>query len=79
MCDTLIREYTEEHRERGERMIMAMMLATSGMSFTREEIRRSITRVDAEGLQHRKYLFDKKLIRYQNQMYSKAFPFSYIN
>lgn len=47
-------------------MIMAMMLATSGMSFTREEVRQSIARVDAQGLQHRRNLFDKKLIRYVN-------------
>ena len=47
-------------------MIMAMMLATSGMSFTRDEVRQSIARVDAQGLQHRRNLFDKKLIRYVN-------------
>ena len=63
VSDTLIREYTAEHQERGEKMIMAMMLSMSGMSFTRDQVRQSIARVNAEGLLYRKNMFDKKLIR----------------
>jgi hypothetical protein len=44
-------------------MIVAMMLATSGMKFTREQIRLSIARVDADGLLKRKNIFNRKLIR----------------
>lgn len=62
--DEMIRGYTAEHPQRGERMICAMMLAKSNMTFTRQQIRESITRVDNEGLLRRRNLFDKKLKRY---------------
>ena len=44
-------------------MILAMMLATSDMKFTRDEIRRSIARVDSDGLLVRRNIFNRKLIR----------------
>ena len=61
--DEIIREYTLEHPDRGERMIIAMMLATSDMQFTREQIRQSFARVNAEGLLKRRNIFTRKLLR----------------
>ena len=60
---TLISEYTAERQERGERMIMAMTLSMSGMSCTRNQVRKSIARVNAGLLLYRKNMFDNKLIR----------------
>jgi hypothetical protein len=43
--------YTDGHPEQGERMIVGMMEAESTMQFTREDVRQSIKRVNAYGLQ----------------------------
>jgi hypothetical protein len=62
--------YTDGHPERGERMIVGMMEAESTMQFTREDVRQSIKRVSAYGLQLRSQAFKIRLVRYVSCDYS---------
>ena len=61
--DGLISSYTMNHPARGERMILGMLRASSNLSFTRAEARRSIERVDDGGLYTRREEFGRRIIR----------------
>ena len=63
ILDSAIEDYTAGHPERGERMITGMVRATQGNLVTRSQIRSSIARVDQGGLDNRRAVFGRRIVR----------------
>jgi hypothetical protein len=55
--------YTTVNPERGERMIRGDLIAPSGMTFTRKELRSVIRDVDVDGVEERSDFLRKRIVR----------------
>jgi hypothetical protein len=58
-----VKRYTTLNPERGERMIRGDLIARSGMTFTRKDLRGVIRRVDEEGVEERSNFLKKRIVR----------------
>lgn len=63
VADELIQQYTSDNPSRGERMIIGMVRASTDASFTRDQLRSSIRRVDEVGLESRTEAFGRRIER----------------
>ena len=63
LLDSATEKYTVGHPERVERMITCMVRATQGTAITRSQIRSSIARVDQGGLENRRAVFGRRIVR----------------
>ena len=63
-AETVIQRYTALNPERGERMIKGDLLARTGMTISRHELREIIHRVDEAGVADRGDFLKKRIVRY---------------